>query len=494
MRRIQDFRDTLQWQYGNTRVVISSEPLGLAESWFQAWNPSTDHERAVIFEDDLEVSPIWYQWLKKAHDAYATNRSDLAAFSLSHQDLVPLKTSQKTNKNFPANEPFMFALLGSHGFSPLAKVWKEFLEFVQCTKRRGDNVTIATPELITSDWYHSVVRKDSMWTQHFIYFTKQRHLYNIYQFTKDKALAAHWQEKGAHFDGSSRGRNYPLMQDGDVDWTFPSNLKKYDWGANLVGDDSLDRPRTLVMSVAIGYSLDRFEAFVGSLRKVYDGDVSLLISTNTSIEVRNYLKRQNVKTAETDGTLARPASAEWENINRSRFSFFVSVCDATVYSLCLTTDFRDSLFQADPFWAIDSTESYSNKGSEVLLLFEHNTDMNDYHYDLMRARSCNLYNEYAKFLRDTKIINGGSMIGSPGAFRRLEYYITEKWSGCNDQVTLNVVARAQMLQNTTVTIHRQGEGRMNVLGYGGDVITDSSGKFLNLDCLVSPVVHQYDII
>ncbi|KAG7355507.1 hypothetical protein IV203_000193 [Nitzschia inconspicua] len=493
LQRVREFRNSLRWKHGNIRIAIANKTLGLAESWFRAWSPSSDDERAVIFEDDLEVSPIWYQWLKNVHDMYAGNRDDLAAFSLSHQHLVPLKGSNKTAKEFPDGEPFMYALLGSHGFSPLAKIWKEFLEFVHCTQRRGDNVSIATPELITSDWYHSVVSKQSMWTQHFIYFTKHHNLYNIYQFPRDKALTAHWQEKGAHFDGKTRRRNYPLVQDGDIDMDFPLHLKKYDWGANLVRVDATPVLPPVVMSVAIGYSLDRFEAFVGSLRQVYSGDVWLLISGDASVEVREFLRLHRVKTVETKGGLAAPATKEWENINRSRFRFFVHVCNSSAYSLCLTTDFRDSLFQADPFQSIDLSVMKSG-APDVLFLHEHNTDMNDYHYDLMRSASCRLYEKYATVLRGTKIINGGSIIGTPGTFQQLADYITDKFKGCNDQVTMNVVARANLLQNISISIHGQGEGGMNIVGYGGEVIKDSSGKFLNKNCLVSPVVHQYDII
>ncbi len=80
----------------------------------------------------------------------------------------------------------------------------------------------------------------------------------------------------AHFDGSKVGRNYPLVQSGDISMVFPKQLKKFDWGANLILD-TVKQNNTLppvVMSAAIGYPLDRFQAFVGSLRKVYSGDVS----------------------------------------------------------------------------------------------------------------------------------------------------------------------------------------------------------------------------
>ncbi len=194
-QNVDDFRGSLRWDHGEVSIYVSNSSIGLRESWFQAWKPTTDDDRAVILEDDLELSPVWYQWLKRAHDAY-DHRDDLGAYSLSHQTLVPLKTSTKTTKEFPDDQPFLYALLGSHGFSPLARIWMEFLDFVRCYQQREDAMTIATPELVTSDWYFHVHRKESMWEQHFIYFCQQRNLYHVYQFTRDKALAAHWEEKG----------------------------------------------------------------------------------------------------------------------------------------------------------------------------------------------------------------------------------------------------------------------------------------------------------
>jgi hypothetical protein len=98
------------------------------------------------------------------------------------------------------------------------------------------------------------------------------------------------------------------------------------------------------------------------------------------------------------------------------------------------------------------------------------------------------------------------------------------WKGCNDQVILNVLIRSNILTNTTTTttttingtnanndteehrhhpilvkVHQQGYGPMNVLGHGGKILRNENkknggSKFLNRNCIVSPVVHQYDLV
>ena len=232
----------------------------------------------------------------------------------------------------------------------------------------------------------------------------------------------------------------------------------------------------------------------------------------------------------------------WEKINRDRFIFFDTVCKPLSYSLCLTTDFRDSVFQSNPFANFDrlllpppqqlsssSTASTSSSSpsttmpSGILHVFEHNKDMSKWHYVKMKEPRCDLYEQYGKVLKGTNIINGGSIIGSPYAFQRIVEYMGDKWKGCNDQVILNILVRSNILTasatatttntNTTETknksdgsikdthhqpivvkIHQQGYGPINVLGHGGMVLKDKKGRFLNRNCIVTPAVHQYDLV
>jgi len=457
-------------------------------------------------------------------------------------------------------------------------------------------------ELVTSTWYKK--NKRQMWTQHFVYFCREKQLYNLYRHTPpakhSKGFVIHWKEKGAHFDGNfSKEENVrqPLLQLDDIDnnnnkssslasvMEFPSasTLKRYDFGAKLVTmvdhlDPDVPNFRAVelaqqrqqeqygshflppvVMSAAIGYSFEHFEKFIGTLREFYFGDVWLLMSKDygddsredtgdsdesESVLIRKYLQEQNVHYIETH--LGRSGSETtgkiWENINRYRFDFFSTVCDPSLYSLCLTTDFRDSIFQSNPFANIhrlllvpqpSSSPLISSRNNntitdnnidnddgdaplEVLHVFEHNFNMSEWHYQKMKDPRCNLYEEYWEILKGNKIINGGSIIGSPHAFRKIVDYMTGLWKGCNDQVILNILVRANILTTTTnstqqqhdvlddsrrrrdnnkaviVKVHKQGYGPMNVVGVNGWIVKDKTTKFMNRNCIVSPVVHQYD--
>jgi hypothetical protein len=402
-----------------------------------------------------------------------------------------------------------------------------------------------------------------MWTQHFVFFCYEKQLYNLYRHTPpssaksgNKAFVTHWKEKGAHFDGKQATKDHiqPLLQFKDIEKSSPSimdfppssTLKRYDFGANhvtMVGhldsNESNSSSRLekdsqvlppLIMSAAIGYSLKDFENFVWSLRKHYFGVVWLLISKgedSESVSIRGYLDEHNVRYLETDAGSSghMRKGGGWEQINRDRFRFFSSVCDPNLYSLCLTTDFRDSVFQSNPFANIDRlllpsqpfVDSMETLPFGILHVFEHDKDMTVWHYDKMKDKKCHLYEDYGTSLEGTKIINGGSMIGSPLAFQRLEEYMTVNWKGCNDQVILNVLVRGNVLTSKstttnatettgseynskrhqkpiTVKVYQQGYGPLNVLGHGGMVLKNKQGKLMNRNCIVAPAVHQYDLV
>jgi hypothetical protein len=88
-------------------------------------------------------------------------------------------------------------------------------------------LSVDTPELVTSDWYKTLDQR-TMWTQLFIYFCKYRDLSTLYTFPKNnKALAAHWREKGEHF-GKTEGPDFALADTVDVSLEYPSDLTKLD--------------------------------------------------------------------------------------------------------------------------------------------------------------------------------------------------------------------------------------------------------------------------
>ena len=80
VRQIANAEQT-SWRFGAVTVDEATSHRGLRDMWLQSWVPRTNSERGLILEDDIELSPQYYRWLKSAHATYAGS-SSLAGISL----------------------------------------------------------------------------------------------------------------------------------------------------------------------------------------------------------------------------------------------------------------------------------------------------------------------------------------------------------------------------------------------------------------------------
>lgn len=477
------------WPHGSVRSLVARENMGLRGSWFRAWRPASDRDRAIILEDDVEVSPPWFRWLNGAHDAYARNEN-VAGFSLQRQDLVPLKDKRRSQSEVPSNdnEPFLYSLPGSIGFAPNAKVWRRFLEWTECAL--CNNVNVFVEGLVTSDWWNRLDKR-SMWTQHLVYYMYHNDLYCVYQFPKNnaQALSLHWKEKGEHFDGKDATTSHEKVLDpiGLGNFTFPKNPRKYDWGANIVTSSP---PKTLLLSADVGYDdLSLSSTFLSSLRKYYKGD-ALLLEEGANDEIKKMLGEHNVMHEMVK------SSKGWHQVNIDRFRFYSTYCRN--YDYCMALDFRDSFFQDNPFKFLNIEseadlilQAYSIRfGQKVKGIPEH----------WKMIPTCAGFNEtlaeeYRSCLTGKPLINAGGIIGKGNAFKQLEsFVIGMAKEGCSDQMAVNIGVYCELLANvSSVKVSEQGTGTINMLGYGSQYMKLGS-KIGNLDCLPSPVVHQWELV
>ena len=472
--RVDTFHSSLSWEAGRATVTIAETNGGLRQAWLSAWRPQSNDERAIIFEDDITVSPLWYQWLMGAYEAYQ-HYPDLAGISLNRL--------KEPTAAVPDNGglPFLYRLVDSIGFAPLAGKWLDFLDFAECAL--ASNLDMNIPSLISSKWYYKMADQTTMWTQLFIFFSQYNNLYTLYAFPKDNtALAAHWREKGEHAK-KTQGADFLTVDGATTTWRmdFPRNLTKLDWNAQPV--PTVKKPRVRVLSAAVGYPSAEFDRFFSSLRSHYEGDVAILVYEMSDLEIFAKLKQYNVQVYKTSAAGGPKKSKEWKEVNRARWQFFQDACPPNEYDLCLTIDFRDALFQDDPFRDMEA----GKPGEALMHLYEHNMIMNDFH--LNRAVKCRGHNTG---MEGKIIVNAGGFIGTPEIFPQMVW-----WQGlpkpCDDQVALNLGLYSGVF-NATIITHRQGEGNINNVAWGAEFRRDSRGRFLNRNCFPSPVVHQFDLV
>ena len=211
------------FSHGRKTVEIASDNQGLRNAWFGAWSPqSFGRERAIVLEDDTEVSPLWYKWLKGAWETYG-NRTDLAGISLQRQTLIPMKPHRQM-EIVNNHKPFLYRLVGSIGFSPHPRTWMLFMNWL--SKIDLETFDVSVEGLVTTDW-HRILNKRHMWTQYFIYFCNERDLFTLYvNLPNKKTLVSHMREKGEHY-GRTEGQDFALAT--KVDMNFPQGLRVYGW-------------------------------------------------------------------------------------------------------------------------------------------------------------------------------------------------------------------------------------------------------------------------
>lgn len=91
--RILEFVDGFEWKFGEKFVHYRTTNVGLQAQWLEAWWPSSDDEFAFIVEDDLEVSSLYYKFIKTLIVNFyynASNRSpSIYGASLQRPRFVP---------------------------------------------------------------------------------------------------------------------------------------------------------------------------------------------------------------------------------------------------------------------------------------------------------------------------------------------------------------------------------------------------------------------
>ncbi|KAH3834750.1 uncharacterized protein LOC127876105 isoform X2 [Dreissena polymorpha] len=205
-----------RFKKGACHVHVHSVHVGISGQWLTTWNPASDTgEIAVIFEDDLTVSPYFYKYLKLVHNTYG-RRSDVSGFSL--QGISLRHSDGKCCVNVPfENKVFLYPTLGTSGFSPNRVNWFNFQSWLKRIRDKGLQAPLINDH-ISVKWYKELKRQsegESMWELEYIYYTQMQKEYTLYpNFNGHRGLAMNWFEYGLHTAGQmEKSAIYELLAD-----------------------------------------------------------------------------------------------------------------------------------------------------------------------------------------------------------------------------------------------------------------------------------------
>ncbi|URD75248.1 hypothetical protein MUK42_10215 [Musa troglodytarum] len=232
-RRILDLIDRFRWVHGEKIVHYRTANAGLQAQWLEAWWPISDDEFAFVVEDDLELSPLYYKFLKRLILKYyydpANYDASIYGASLQRPRFV---AGKKGNKLQLSSETriFLYQMVGTWGQLLFPKPWKEFRLWYD--EHKAKEIKPILQGMVTTAWYKRFGER--IWTPWFIKFVHSRGYYNLYtHFKQERALSISHRDAGVNY-GKTVGPDSSLLVDESLDFSLRElpplrNLKWYDF-------------------------------------------------------------------------------------------------------------------------------------------------------------------------------------------------------------------------------------------------------------------------
>ncbi|KAI5075519.1 hypothetical protein GOP47_0009595 [Adiantum capillus-veneris] len=195
------------WSHGTKVVRRRIIQGGLIRAVSESWYPASDDEFGLLLEDDIEVSPFYYMWLKYALLAYHYDPTvflpELSAIALYTPRLVEVvKERPKWNateffQHIHPNMPYLHQLPCSWGSLFFPKHWREFHKYMgmRYTVDAKQN-PVQIPKSRTNGWQAS-------WKKFLIDMMYLRGYVALYpNFPQQASFSTNHMEPGAHINAS----------------------------------------------------------------------------------------------------------------------------------------------------------------------------------------------------------------------------------------------------------------------------------------------------
>lgn len=217
--------------------------VGLQAQWLEVWWPGSDHDFAFVVEDDLEVSPLYYKFLRSLiMNYYYDSRNfhpSVYGASLQRPRLVPGKHGNKLQLDSDTRL-FLYQLVGTWGQLLFPRPWKEFRLWYDTQKAK--DIKPILQGMVTTGWYKKMGER--IWTPWFIKFIHSRGYFNLYtNFLHERALSISHRDAGVNYVKTA-GPDSNLLDENSLDINLMemqslSELKWYDFCFRQVLPDKI---------------------------------------------------------------------------------------------------------------------------------------------------------------------------------------------------------------------------------------------------------------
>ncbi|PFH46875.1 hypothetical protein AMATHDRAFT_153555 [Amanita thiersii Skay4041] len=218
--------DNFTWIHGVVAVHHRIIHGGLLPAVIESWYPHTNHDFVVLLEDDVELSPLFYGWIKMCVLRYRYGHSrnmssqlfGISLYQQKHLEL-PINGRQRFNARslflqndhpFPST-PYLSPVPCSWGAVYFPEHWREFHEYlsIRFSERVMDISRTIVPDVRSNSWAGS-------WKKYFIEFVFLRGYVMLYpNFDNFTSLSTNHLEVGSHVKHCTTGKKelflLPLM-------------------------------------------------------------------------------------------------------------------------------------------------------------------------------------------------------------------------------------------------------------------------------------------
>ncbi|KAL0073700.1 hypothetical protein J3Q64DRAFT_1745221 [Phycomyces blakesleeanus] len=193
------------WRQGSKTLRHRIQKGGLMPAIVESWYPNNNHNYAVLLEDDIEVSPLFYCWAKYTILKYRYEQSSphlygISLYSPTTLELLPEGRRpfhlQEAIAGYPANIPYLSQVPCSWGAVYFPEHWREFHSYL--TGRLEDlalpvsQYNITVPNCRSEHWSKS-------WKKYYIELAYLRAYVMLYPNYKDfESFSTNHLEIGTH--------------------------------------------------------------------------------------------------------------------------------------------------------------------------------------------------------------------------------------------------------------------------------------------------------
>ncbi|WP_405294429.1 hypothetical protein [Algibacter sp. Ld11] len=167
---VVDFAENFVWKYGEKRIIKHSENLGLRKHVLTCGDLVNDYESIIMLEDDLFVSPEFYNYTTKALTFYK-NEDKIGGISLyTHKKNFLNKYPFETISD--SNDVFFLQIASSWGQAWTKKQWNGFREWLEGQRIiESDPIPIQVKNWPETSWLKFFIKYLVFTDKYFVYPT-----------------------------------------------------------------------------------------------------------------------------------------------------------------------------------------------------------------------------------------------------------------------------------------------------------------------------------